>query len=351
MQTEQNKQAKKLLIMNIYEVLKRHSDEKHTLSQKEIAEKLEQDFGMTADRKAIKRNLMCLKDMGYDIRCKEIERRGGEEVICSEWYLEPEFTEGELRLLIDSLLNSKHIKPNQCRDLIDKLCGLHSEYFSDRMKHVSPLSTGMYNTELFLTIERLDEAIESGKQVAFIYNNYGTDMKLRPRREEKYIVSPYRMVTANGRYYLICCHDKYDDISYYRVDKITGVEPLEILAKPLDEKIDLPRHLAEHIYMFPGRSIDVKFRADKLNMGDLMDWFGAGMKILSEDDGFVTVRVKVNEESMHCWALQYGRYVEVLEPISLRNKIAQSIRRMAEKYGADSAEEKFTLNGTTLVKL
>ncbi|MCH5187208.1 MAG: hypothetical protein J1F63_02305 [Oscillospiraceae bacterium] len=41
---------------------------------------------------------------------------------------------------------------------------------------------------------------------------------------------------------------------------------------------------------------------------------------------------------MHCWALQYGRYVEVLEPISLRNKIAQSICRMAEKYGADSAE-------------
>ena len=36
MQTEQNKQAKKLLIMYILEVLKRHSDDKHTLSQKEI---------------------------------------------------------------------------------------------------------------------------------------------------------------------------------------------------------------------------------------------------------------------------------------------------------------------------
>ena len=332
MQTEQNKQAKKLLIMYILEILKRHSDKKHPLSQKEIAEKVEQNFGMTVDRKAIKRNLISLKDMGYDIRYKETKRKGGEEVICSEWYLEPEFTEGELRLLIDGLLNSKHIRPNQCRDLIDKLCGLHSEYFSDRIKHVSPLSIGMHNTELFLTIELLDDAIENGKQISFTYNNYGTDMKLHPRREKKYVVSPYRMVTANGRYYLICRHDKYEDISYYRVDKITGVEPLEIPAKHLNDKIDIPRHLAEHIYMFPGRSIDVKFRADKHIISDIIDWFGTGMKILNEDDRYITVRVKINEEAMHCWALQYGRYVEILEPRSLREKIKISITGMSAKY-------------------
>ena len=52
------KQPKKLLIMNILDILRKYSDEEHRLSQKDIAESLKTEYDMTADRKAIRRNIL-----------------------------------------------------------------------------------------------------------------------------------------------------------------------------------------------------------------------------------------------------------------------------------------------------
>lgn len=52
------KQPKKLLIMNIWDILRKYSDEEHRLSQKDIAEILKAEYDMTADRKAIRRNIL-----------------------------------------------------------------------------------------------------------------------------------------------------------------------------------------------------------------------------------------------------------------------------------------------------
>ena len=51
-------QPKKMLIMNILDILKKYTDENHRLSQKEIADILKSEYDMTVDRKAVKRNLM-----------------------------------------------------------------------------------------------------------------------------------------------------------------------------------------------------------------------------------------------------------------------------------------------------
>lgn len=67
-------QPKKILIINILDILKRYTDEDHRLSQKEIAEILKKEYGMTADRKAIRRNLLNLMDCGYNIEYSETIR-------------------------------------------------------------------------------------------------------------------------------------------------------------------------------------------------------------------------------------------------------------------------------------
>ena len=95
------------------------------------------------------------------------------------------------------------------------------------------------NKELFYTIEVLDEAIDKQRQVQFTYNVYGIDKKMHPKREEKYIVNPYQMAATNGRYYLICNYDKYDNISHYRIDRITDIEILPTSCKPKEEVKDI----------------------------------------------------------------------------------------------------------------
>mgnify|MGYP000904475728 FL=1 len=125
---------------------------------------------MKIDRKSVKRNLMNLIEFGYDIEYSEsirlVNDKNGEEVetkILSDFYLNRSFTDGELQLLIDSLLFSNHISYSQCRDLVEKLEELSNIYFRSRVKHIRNLPENRpSNSELFMTIETLDKAISRG---------------------------------------------------------------------------------------------------------------------------------------------------------------------------------------------
>lgn len=54
---------KKMIIINILDILKRYTDENHKLSQKQIAEILKNEYNTTVERKTIKRNIIYLIDL------------------------------------------------------------------------------------------------------------------------------------------------------------------------------------------------------------------------------------------------------------------------------------------------
>ena len=337
-------QSKKMLNMNILEILKKHSDENHRLNQKEIIDLLESEYQMTVDRKAIKRNLMNLLDSGYELEYTETVRtnkKGEQETLYSDWYLVRDFTDAELRLLIDSLLFSKHVPYSQCKELIGKLEALSNKYFKAKVKHIRTLPEKMPNNkQLFYNIEILDEAISKGKKVEFNYNDFGIDRKLHHRMNSdgtvrKYVVNPYQMAAANGRYYLIANYDRYFNISHYRVDKISNVKILDEPVKKqgeLAESINLPKHMAEHIYMFSGESSKVTMLIDKFLVNDIVDWFGKDVSFYAETEDKVTASVVVNLKAMRYWAMQYANHVEVLKPAELREQIKEDLRNALGKY-------------------
>ena len=337
-------QPKNMLIMNILEILKKHSDEEHRLNQKEIIDLLDSEYDMKVDRKAIKRNLMNLLDFGYELEYTETIRtnkKGEQEALYSDWYLVRDFTDAELRLLIDSLLFSKHIPYSQCKELIEKLEGLSNKYFKAKVKHIRNLPEKMPNNkQIFYVIEILDEAISKGRKVEFCYNDFGTDKKLHPRmssngKPRRYVINPYQMAATNGRYYLIANYDKYDNISHYRVDRISDIvildEPVK-KQKDLSETINLPKHMAEHIYMFSGESARVSMRIEKFLVGDVIDWFGKDVIFHNETETSVDVSVAANLEAMRYWAMQYANHMEVLRPEKLREEIKKDLLAAIEKY-------------------
>ena len=258
-------QPKKLLILNILEILKRHTNPENPITQKKIAEYLENDYGMIAERKAIKRNLAELMEAGYPVRVKTEKVRSGinratgeadENIACSDFYYEHPFSDAELRMLIDSVLFSRSAPKKQSKELIRKLEELTDESFHYRVNHIASLPENMpENKQLFYTIEVLDEAISRKRQVELTYNNYGTDKKLHPRLDEegqpkRQIVNPYQMVAANGRYYLICNYDQHENVVYCRLDRITDIMLLDTPQKParsiteLKDGLNLPKHMA-----------------------------------------------------------------------------------------------------------
>ena len=188
-------------------------------------------------------------------------------------------------------------------------------------------------------LDKINDAIAEKKKISFIYNSYGKDFKLHPKKETAYIVNPYELVANNGRFYLICNSDNHYDLAHYRLDKMTRVEILEEKVRPKKEirefadGYSLPKHMAEHIYMFSGASVRVKLLVPDGWMNELIDWFGKDFRIQpSSKEGMMEVVVQCNEKAMLCWALQYGQYVEVMEPMGLREKVRKAVSDMYEKY-------------------
>ena len=155
------------------------------------------------------------------------------------------------------------------------------------------------------------------------------------------MVNPYQMAATNGRYYLICTHKYYPGtLTNYRIYRIVDIKLLddetitparEVPA--LKNGFDLPKHMAENIYMFGGEIIRVKFLAKRYIVKDILDWFGYDVRLWENDDESVIVEVKVSEQAMLYWALQYGEHIEMLEPDSLRTRVGAAARNIADKYG------------------
>ena len=320
---------KKMLNMLILEILRKYSDEDHPLTQQEIIKLLDKNYGMECDRRSVKNNILSLKEMGYDISMEKGYR-----------LLSREFDDSELRILIDSVLFSKSISTRQAKGLIEKIRGLASNYFNAKVSHVSnlPELNRTVNKQAMYSLYAINDAIADKRKIEFIYNKMGTDFKLYPKRKEPYKVNPYQIVANNGKFYLIANYDKYDNVSHFRIDKMTDVRILDEKIKPmsripeLEKGLDLPKHMAEHVYMFSGECVSVDIKTSPDMMYELVDWFGTDFRLMEKNEEFIIVRVKCNYSAMRYWSLQYGPYVEILKPDSLRKQLQDDVHNMAAKY-------------------
>ncbi|MBQ8028607.1 MAG: WYL domain-containing protein [Clostridia bacterium] len=343
---------KKMIIMNILDILRRHSDAEHRLSQKDIIDIMKKEHDMVIDRKTVRRNILTLLECGYEIEYNESVRltqdlqtgEAEETYVWSDFYLSKDISDSELRLLIDSLMFSKSIPYNDCKELIEKLKSLSNIHFNSHVSYTSEITYDRTdNKHLFLNIELLSEAIDKKKKVSFNYTEYKTDKKLHIKTHAdsstEYIVSPYQMASKEGKYYLICNFDKYDDISNYRIDRIMNIKILDEAVKPFEklkgsngQRLNLEKYMNERVYMFSDESTKVKFRISKPMISDVIDVFGKNVAFSDEDKNGVSVTVYTNKAAMKQFAKSFAPDVIVLEPHDLRDNIRNELKTAIEKY-------------------
>lgn len=321
-------EPKKLALIRILQILERYTDSEHPLKHEEIVKKLENDYGITVERKAIGRNISLLQEAGYDI---ETTKKGS--------YLNSRlFEDSELRLLSDGVLASQHITVKHSKDLIEKLASLSNKYFKSHIKNVYSVNdwNKSENVALFYNIEIIDEAITYNRKIKFEYNKYGADKKLH--RSARHIASPYQMILHNQRYFLMAYQEKWQHISYFRLDRITNIELLDESATNLRSTdgykngIDYKRFSSALPYMFSDEPEPIMFSIDGEWMIDqIVDWFGYDFKT-EDKNGKIIVTVKASPYAMEYWAMQYLNYVEILSPLSLREQIANNLNSATKKY-------------------
>ena len=322
---------KKSSLLYVLKILQEYTDEKHLLTYAEIGEKLYSVYGVQIERKTIASTIDILAEHGYDIvKCGKNGLYLGSR----------DFEEGELLFLIDAIYSSKSMPSKYAKDLANRLSKSYSKFERKRFNHLEKIDdeTKTDNKQIFYTIEILNDAIEQKKKVEFQYGAYDIDKKLKLRGDGKfYKINPYFMVNSRGKYYLVCNYDKYETLANYKIENIANIKILDEEEKPIEEicgdkKFSIRDYIKEHIYMVSGKTIDAKIKInteDKIN--DFIDWFGKEVDI-AKVNGEIIASLKVNEDSLIYWLLQYGEHFELIQPLTTRDKIKERLSGILKKY-------------------
>lgn len=317
-----NFEPKKLALLRILDILKYYSDFNHPLTQEDILNYLDKDYGIVIERKAVSRNLSLLKEAGINI----ISNKKG------TYFNDQLISDSELHLLIDSILGSKHISETQSKSLINRISSLSNKYFKKHIKNIHSLEQRgkTHNELIFKNIEVIDEAIEKNRQIKYVYNKYALDKKLH--KSADHIVSPYQLLLHNQRYYLMGRDEKWKNIAFHRVDKITNIEVINTPIVDIrsisgyENGIDY-KELTNQMPYFNSteRPVKIEFFAEEGIIDQIVDWFGDDVKFTLEDDK-IKVSLIANPVSTTYWLLQYIQYIEVIGPKKVKDKVVEILK-------------------------
>ena len=323
-------ESKKLALLRILQILHDYSDSHHPLTQEDIADYLDRDYGIIIERKAVGRNISLLKEAGYDIASTR-----------SGCYLEQrEFEDAELHLLIDGVLCSKHIPARYSKELIERISRLSNRYFKAGTRNIFSVNdwNKTDNPAIFYNIQMIDSAIAHNRQIRYDYNKFGVDKKMHKSSEQT--VSPYQMILHNQRYYLMAYSEYWGSMVFHRLDHMTNMKMCEEAAIPVrsvqgyENGIDYRKLSSALPYLYTDTPERIELRADVGIVDQIVDWFGRDVKLWKDRDNAskVGVLITASPAAMEHWVMQYCNYVEVVAPAALREKILKNAQGIITKY-------------------
>lgn len=318
------KKQSNLLVLDI---LRENSDENHILSVKDIQALLEARYGLVLERRAIYSNLEILAQQGYEISDFKDNGKG--------YYLvSRQFDKGEVLLLCNAIHASHFISQKQSKKLIDTLLATQSKYdqkeFTDKVYMPNPQKTE--NKQLMFNVEIVSEAIRERRMLQFTYLKYGKDKKLVARRPEPYLVEPRYIVYADSKAYMIITSPHHDGFTHYRLDKVADAIILNEKSKKLPKDMDAYEYARNKLFMYSGEMETITLKCDEKIMDQMIDIFGTEMNIAFGDDGFFTINVKTSETGALYLAQQFMEYLEIINPVELRDKFRSNLKTALKKY-------------------
>ena len=310
-------------IAQIIEILRRETDSTHKMPQTVLQAKLDQNYNLVVNRKTIHRHLLNLQTAGFPI---EFDRKG-----CYWDEKEDVFEESEIRLLIDSVLFSKHIPEAYANDLIGKLADLAPISFRERLKvRAESIGSRVENRGVFYNIEILGNAIAENKQIEFVQNRYDANGKIVPMGRET-VVSPLKLVAYNNHYYLFA-KDENGEACFFRVEKISDLKKLNAQSEYVANNKDIDDYLSTHPYMFGGEPERCRILLGKDRLDDFVDMFGTQFTCFDEKGNTIELIFHASAQDLLVWAMQNCMSVEVLEPQSVRDTLRANATALKLKY-------------------
>ncbi len=324
-----------LRFLILREILIKYSDDEHPINANEIIRILNEKYGMKCDRKTIYRDINTLIHFGFDVNKHCDERKGV--------YLgEREYELAEIRMLIDAVLTAKFITPKKTEKLLNKLYSELSIYQIEKFSNQVYIDTEAKfdNEEIYYTVDRVNEAISKGKKIEFTYRHkILRNNRVVINEGKKFKVSPYALVWSDDRYYMVANNCKYNNLSNYRLDRMTKVSICSETSRSYKEvsdysnEFDVSDYVKKNINMFPGKKEHITLACQSDFLEILFDKFGKDIICKKSDKSEITVELDVYiSEALLNWFVASACFVKVKSPNYLIEKVKEKIALIDDVY-------------------
>ena len=323
-----NGATQKLRILYLMQIFIEDTDSENMLTLAEITSKLSH-MGIDVTRRTLYDDIEVLQVFGLDIQTHKSKS------FC--YYLaERKFELAEVKMLIDSVQCAKFMTSKKSSELISKIESLTSKHQAKVLNRQVYMTSRVksFNESIYSNIDNIHLALNEKKKLAFKYSEYHTDKKLHYKRNgEEYLVSPYLLTWDNDNYYMVAMNDKYDELSNFRVDKMSQVYVTDQDAQTLENEFDACEYAKKSFSMFSGegKSVDIVF--DNNLIGAVLDKFGQDTFIIKNDEDSFRASVKaITGPTFYSWVIQFGRSAKIVAPEDVVSDMRSFINDVFSAY-------------------
>ena len=286
--------------------------QKDTVTAPELAEQFE------VSRRTINRDIEDLCKAGIPIVTKQ-GINGGISIMEQYKMDRTLLTNTEMQDILAGLRSLDSVNgTNRYGKLMEKLLAGSSDFMVGNQSVLIDLSS-WYKDALAPKIELIRTAIDQGRELEFVYYS--------PQGESVRCIEPYYLIFRWSSWYVWGWCKKRED---FRLFKLNLMDKTQMSEKSFTKRIAPVPDLSNE-KIFPG---EIKIRAlfEKEMKWRLVEEFGPYCFEEQSDGKLLFQADYTDKEAAISWLLTFGDKVELLEPLEIREKIADIAKRIQERY-------------------
>ena len=313
-------------ILYILNILKKYSNTEHILSSNKISELVKEEYDVEIDSRTVRRNInLLIEKFNYDIETYKENHKG--------YYIrkdpECEFEDGELSAILNTFAYSNFIPEKMSLEIVKKCLNMMNIYEKKKYEDfkASIKNTRTNNQEIIMNIEEVNEAIYHKNKIIFDHYRYELDgNELREKFKKKVITSPYRLVYALQKFYLICMDDDKKELYNYRLDRMRDINILTARrVKDVDEQ-EIDDFIKNNVNMLSGKLEKVEIECDMSLLDNVVELYGKDiiLKKISKDKFYASFKTTI--KGFRYWCLRNIELVKVVSPETLAKNIKKVMK-------------------------
>lgn len=314
----------KVKLLVLYDILQKNTDENHPMTTGQITGALK-NCGIVVTRKTLYDDIETLNRYGFEILCDKSRSN-------LYYVADRKFERPEVQILLQAVGGAKFLSDKKTTLLSRKVAELLGEAQAEELiATISENQSKSQNEQIYYNIDAITTALLERKKLSFLY--FDTDIygkRVYRKSKERYEVNPLGMIYSGDYFYLVCYHDKYEEPTNYRIDRMESVrvEEEDITYRSQFEHFDINAYRREVFSMYAGEKTEVELLFPKELAEIIRDRFGENCYIVASREGYLvrtTVRVS---KTFFAWITTFEGEVVITRPKEVKEAFADFIKKI-----------------------